>query len=560
MLEVEPELAKYRLKTKEYSYRLLDQPEPAGTGREKLRGRGGVSGRARDAARPPATSSTRDALSGPPLGRSHGTTNRGMGNGGCGGDKEAVGVLRGVRESHPVWRVWLPACGLVLLLLAGVGVQLGRVDAAGRSDLRNRFALRAALAGRFTESFVGEIQARERAQAGRWLSGRVTSARSFEEVAGSFGFDAAVLLDRRGRVLAVLPRSPDLLGTPIAQKYPHLRAAVQGRAALSPIVLSAARRQPIVASAVPYQTPTGRRVFSGGFQVAKTPLGAYLRTTASIPGSAFALVDRTGKVVVGSDHAAAAGAAEVLRGDSSPSGYYVVSEPVRGAPWRISAAVPAKALYAPLGHRRLFSALVFAALSGASMVALLLLYRLLRRKDELHRLSRIDPLTGLVNRRALQDAYRQRLAYQARYGGREGALLAIDLDNFKQVNDRYGHQAGDRLLVAVAQTLRTTLRESDLAARLGGDEFAILLPRATAQDASAVAQKLRSGFEDIASPGSTETSVKVRASIGFALEAETEPSLDAILSAADQAMYRQKVPSMRRKTSTAPRALPQAGR
>ncbi|MBA3843804.1 MAG: GGDEF domain-containing protein [Actinobacteria bacterium] len=210
---------------------------------------------------------------------------------------------------------------------------------------------------------------------------------------------------------------------------------------------------------------------------------------------------------------------------------------MNGAPWRISAAVPATALYAPLRHHRLFAPLLFAALSGASLLALLFLYRLLRRKDELHRLSRIDPLTGLINRRALQDAYQQRLAYQTRYGGREGALLVIDLDNFKQVNDRHGHQAGDRVLVAVARTLQSILRESDLAVRLGGDEFAILLPRANALQASIVAEKLRVGFNNIAS---APTSVSVHASIGVALETETEPSLDALLSAADEAMYRQK--------------------
>ena len=354
------------------------------------------------------------------------------------------------------------------------------------------------------------------------------------------GFDAAVLLDRSGRVVAVIPRKDTLLGTEIAAKYPHLQAAVQGRAALSPIVLSAAHHEPIVASAIPYPTSSGRRVFSGGFAIAATPLGAYLRTTASIPGSAFALVDNTGKVVVGSDRAQAAGAAAVLRGTVSEKGYYVTAAAVNGAPWKIAAAVPINQLYAPLGHHRLFPWLIFSAFAAASIFALTLLYRLIRRNQQLDRISTIDPLTGVWNRRALDAAYNRRLAHQARYGGRDGALLLLDLDNFKQINDRYGHGAGDKLLTVVAQALQAQLRESDIVARLGGDEFAILLPQVTRQGAHAVIEKISTALDAITSTNLTFRDAQIHASIGLALEENTAPSLDALLSTADDEMYRAK--------------------
>ena len=460
--------------------------------------------------------------------------------------------VRNLTRRNGVARVWVPAAVVLSALLFGVATLVSRSESAGRNDLRERFALRTTLAGQFAESYTRELQARERIQARRWFSASGVSHRTFEQVAGSMGFDAAVLLDSRGRVLAVIPRKDTLLGTMITAKYPHLRAAVHGRAALSPIVLSAAQHEPIVASAIPYPTSSGRRVFSGGFRIAATPLGAYLRTTASIRGSAFALVDNTGRVVVGSDRAEAAGAAGVLRGTRNANGYYVTAVAVKGAPWRIAAAVPTNQLYAPLGHHRLFPWLIFAAFAAASMIALTLLYRLIRRNEQLDRLSTIDPLTGVWNRRALDAAYNRRLAHQARYGGREGALLLLDLDNFKQLNDLYGHSAGDKVLAVVAQTLQTQVRESDIVARLGGDEFSILLPQATRQGAQVVIEKLSTALDAITFTKPSFGNAEIHASIGLALEEDTAPSLDALLSAADDAMYRAK-----RTSTLSPRRIRQ---
>ena len=100
-----------------------------------------------------------------------------------------------------------------------------------------------------------------------------------------------------------------------------------------------------------------------------------------------------------------------------------------------------------------------------------------------------DPLTGLLNRRSFErelDAHRMR---KARYGGR-GAVIMLDLDHFKFINDTLGHHAGDEALIKTSRVLASRLRETDVLARLGGDEFAVLLPKADSTQARLVAEEL----------------------------------------------------------------------
>ena len=110
-----------------------------------------------------------------------------------------------------------------------------------------------------------------------------------------------------------------------------------------------------------------------------------------------------------------------------------------------------------------------------------------RQEAELRHLADHDPLTGLLNRRSFERALEQHLARVRRYG-LQGAILMIDLDGFKAVNDAHGHVTGDALLASAAARLRERLRTSDLLARLGGDEFAALLPAAGREEAEHVAR------------------------------------------------------------------------
>ncbi|MFN8535981.1 MAG: EAL domain-containing protein [Thermomicrobiales bacterium] len=149
-----------------------------------------------------------------------------------------------------------------------------------------------------------------------------------------------------------------------------------------------------------------------------------------------------------------------------------------------------------------------------------------------------DPLTGLPNRMLLLDRLGQALAH-ARRGGAPCAVLVLDLDNFKVVNDTLGHDAGDRLLVATADRLRHCLREGDTLARLGGDEFAALLGEvANAGEAIEVGQRLAKALEP---PFPLDGQVyRIGASIGIVLSTPEHSRPDDLLRDADIAMYRAK--------------------
>jgi diguanylate cyclase (GGDEF)-like protein/PAS domain S-box-containing protein len=165
-------------------------------------------------------------------------------------------------------------------------------------------------------------------------------------------------------------------------------------------------------------------------------------------------------------------------------------------------------------------------------------------EERLRHLAEHDSLTGLFNRRLLERQLAMQVARCRRYG-EVGALLVIDLDSFKQVNDTYGHKVGDELLAAIATELQHRLRGTDAVARLGGDEFAVLLPGTTAEDARKVAATLR---EAIASCGVTAEGgvwISVAASVGVAsLDAATQGG-EAALMEADRAMYSAKGPRVR---------------
>jgi diguanylate cyclase (GGDEF)-like protein/PAS domain S-box-containing protein len=166
-----------------------------------------------------------------------------------------------------------------------------------------------------------------------------------------------------------------------------------------------------------------------------------------------------------------------------------------------------------------------------------------------------DEMTGLSNRRRFREELERVVGYAKRYR-HGGALLLLDLDNFKQVNDTLGHRAGDRLVTEVAGRLRARVRTSDLLARVGGDEFAVFLPLATRSQAERVAGDL------IATVGTEcylvdEAAVDARASLGVALfEPEWEPDPEALLMHADLAMYRAKREGGNRYTVVEARGRP----
>ena len=158
-------------------------------------------------------------------------------------------------------------------------------------------------------------------------------------------------------------------------------------------------------------------------------------------------------------------------------------------------------------------------------------------------LSMEDPLTGLANRRRAEQAFAEHYSMPATAGQAGPALFMLDLDHFKAFNDRWGHQAGDACLRAVAEVLRhAASRHGGLAARFGGEEFIFLLRADDAGRAQAIAEELRVAIEriEIEDHGATSTAT-CTSSIGIALHQGPEaPNLARMLSAADAALYRAK--------------------
>ena len=158
----------------------------------------------------------------------------------------------------------------------------------------------------------------------------------------------------------------------------------------------------------------------------------------------------------------------------------------------------------------------------------------LAAEEQLRHMADHDPLTGLHNRRRFEEELERHVVHGRRYG-MTGALLLLDLDDFKQVNDGFGHRAGDRVLTAVAAVLRNRLRESDILARFGGDEFAVLMPVGGLEEASELADLLAEAVcRDVPSPAGP-----LYASVGIALF-DKSTTADEILSEADDAMYADK--------------------
>jgi diguanylate cyclase (GGDEF)-like protein/PAS domain S-box-containing protein len=157
-----------------------------------------------------------------------------------------------------------------------------------------------------------------------------------------------------------------------------------------------------------------------------------------------------------------------------------------------------------------------------------------RFEEQLRHLADHDALTGLFNRRRLDEELEREAADSQRYD-RPAALLLIDLDDFKNVNDTLGHKAGDELLQQIAARMRKRLRASDILARMGGDEFAVILPEADAYHARAVADALRETIHDERARGSD---LRTTASIGIALhDGSSTKDAGQLLVEADLALY-----------------------
>jgi diguanylate cyclase (GGDEF)-like protein len=159
-------------------------------------------------------------------------------------------------------------------------------------------------------------------------------------------------------------------------------------------------------------------------------------------------------------------------------------------------------------------------------------------RREMAHLAATDLLTGLANRRAFTERLDQEIARLARSGG-SSCLLMADLDSFKPINDRHGHQAGDHALTVFASLCTRVFRESDFIARWGGDEFMVLLPDTDKQAALTGAERLHASLASTPITGDAQAWFSLGASIGI-VEFDGSPDADTVLQAVDETLYAAK--------------------
>jgi diguanylate cyclase (GGDEF)-like protein len=469
-----------------------------------------------------------------------------------------VAALR--RLAHGRWWARLFVSVAALSLVAGSTLALHDSQASARHGVSERYAARTKLAADFVGTYVSDLTTRERAVALSTLTGR-HPATLFASDVRAFGFQAGVLLDSHGRVLGLEPATPSLIGTQVGAKYVHLRAALQGNVAVSNIVGSAARGTPVVAFAVPFQTPSGRRVFSGAYRISDTALAAFLRDTTTLKSAQIYLTDNTGSVLASNGAApravrtltqrdpALGHATAATRGgqyQARSTNYTFARAAVAGTPWSLVISAPSSEVFVAVdGSTHWLPWLILVALSLLIGLAGFLTVRLLegrrRLRDANARLAavaRTDSLTGLFNRLHITEQLEGLMANAGRHSF-PLCVLMIDIDHFKALNDTYGHQAGDLAIRHVAERLTTALRDGDLLGRWGGEEFLAVLPYTAVAEGIEVADRIRRllAATPVAIDGTADP-ITIRTSIGVAEAGED--SLAALVHRADLGLYQAK--------------------
>ena len=198
-----------------------------------------------------------------------------------------------------------------------------------------------------------------------------------------------------------------------------------------------------------------------------------------------------------------------------------------------------------------FRAVEIGMLADATLLALALAYQFRAGQEERIRaeqLAQLDPLTGLNNRRAFYDKTGPLWGTATRHGHAASVML-LDVDLFKSVNDTYGHAHGDVVLKALADVLRKSVRQGDVAARWGGEEFIVFMPETGLQPAMALAERLRATIEDMRIPRDTGQTA-ITASFGVVEKGPHHVTLDALIASADDCLYRSKEEGRNRVTGS----------
>jgi diguanylate cyclase (GGDEF)-like protein len=466
-------------------------------------------------------------------------------------------------------RILISALVGAALLIGGLGFTLTRLHVRERNQLARQFADRAAFAAHTTGGLMASSGAQQAQIAGSQLDGAPTKlvAQLATYVQGSPPNQPTIIYGRGGAVLAAAP--PLSAATARLAKDPAVAAALSGKAAMSDVFIGPGQT-PMFAFAVPYATRYGRRVVlnAGPLELVRALAAGYLAAGPAVPGAHAFLIDDNGVVIVDSAGAAAGTPlrdrrlfAAARRHPSADLGrdHYASALVGSGTHWRTIFVAPASSLYAPVASGDRNSWILFGAFIAAVLAAIVAAAWTIRRSAQLaHRSAQLslteerarvaeqlaferlhDELTGLPNRNLFRDRLQLALAAQTR-DPEPLAVMFLDIDRFKRVNDSLGHARGDRLLSIIAERLAEALQPTDTISRFGGDEFSILCPGVhDEREALLIAQRLEKVVERGIELDGRE--VRVTASIGIALHGVGDTTDDeTLIRSADTAMYRAK--------------------
>jgi diguanylate cyclase (GGDEF)-like protein len=464
------------------------------------------------------------------------------------------------RFARDGWIARLIVALISVSLIGGAAFALHSSQSTSRRDVDARFESRAALAANFIGTYATELTAREALVAASTLGGADPTP-AFQANIAAFGFEEGSLLDSSGHALAVWPVTPALIGTDFGSQFVPLQRALLGYVVVSDVAATSPTTPPIVGFAIPFDTASGRRVFSGAYLISSTPLAAFLADSTTLKGAQLYLTDSTGVVFATNNtqpstaqtltqlnpalgSAATKTSTGTYRSGSTP--YTYVKTPIPGTPWSYVIAAPTSGVYTSVnGTSHWLPWLILAGLSLLIAIAAWLTIRLLagrRRLADLNTrlaiLARTDKLTGLSNRLHLTEELEQ-LLIDARGLGFPVCVLMIDVDHFKDLNDTYGHRAGDIALRHVAHRLNTSLRQGDLLARWGGEEFLAVLPDTDITQGMVVAERLCNlvGGTPI-EVGEDGGLVAIHTSVGIAEFADD--TVDTLVDRADLGLYEAK--------------------
>ncbi|MGN6869410.1 MAG: diguanylate cyclase [Solirubrobacteraceae bacterium] len=415
-----------------------------------------------------------------------------------------------------------------LALMVAGGWLLASSQASSRRGMASRLDARTKYAATFISIYARDLLTRDRSAARTWLAGRNVDGDAVKRVASALGVSGAVLLDGHGRAIAsssgVGQRTDELL----TRGYGELASVGAGDA--SRISLAEVAHAPVITFGIRYPSASGPRVLAGAYPAAGTVLATALDHVLSTPGWQAFLVDSTG--------------ARLAAGQPGPRPADAVSfeAPVAGTPWRIVVNDPQAQLYGFLnGPGRWMGWVALAGLTVAGVAIILLIAGLARQRTrltvlngELGRLAAVDPLTGLRNRRAIEEFLHVALS-AARRHEHSLSLLVIDVDHFKTFNDRLGHRTGDAVLAHTARVLEAALRAEDAIGRWGGEEFLIVLPGTDEEGAVGATERLRIALAADQPQEALEHGLPVTVTIGVA-EWQQE-DVNELISRADGALY-----------------------